>query len=105
MNLQIIKSVTGQNEYVLLPINIYNVLRDEINERIKKMTNKNEYVTFEPSDYVDNPIALARIRAGLTQEQLAKKMNVTQAYISKIEAQESVTPKLLQKVQAALFGR
>ncbi|HHF7345999.1 TPA: helix-turn-helix transcriptional regulator [Legionella feeleii] len=34
------------------------------------------------SDYVDNPVALARIQAGLTQEELASLMGVTQAYIS-----------------------
>lgn len=61
-----------------------------------------EYVPFNPVDYVDNPIALARIQAGMTQKQLAKRMNVTQAYISKIEAQDKATAKMLQKVKAAL---
>jgi transcriptional regulator with XRE-family HTH domain len=61
-----------------------------------------DYVAFNPADYVDNPIALARIKAGITQTQLAKRMQVTQAYISKIEAQQSVTLKLLHKVKTAL---
>ena len=76
MNLQIIKSV--------------------------KDRNKSDYVFFDPADYVDNPIALARIKAGITQEELAKRMQVSQAYISKIERQDRVTLKLLNKVKAAL---
>lgn len=102
MNLQVIKSINGKDEYVLLPIGIYNTLRDQINERIGRTKPADEYVPFDPADYVDNPIALARITAGITQAQLAKMMGVTQAYISKIEAQASVTAKLLQKVKLAL---
>lgn len=105
MNLQIIKSVDGKDEYALLPISIYNALRDQITERMKKMKNKNDYVAFDPADYVDNPIALTRIKAGITQEELAKRMKVTQAYISKIETQDKVTAKMLQKVKAALVKK
>ena len=66
------------------------------------VTQHKDYDAFDPADYVDNPIALARIKAGITQESLAKKMGVTQAYISKIEAQDQVTAKLLQKIKMAL---
>lgn len=69
--------------------------------RIKKIKSKNDYVRFNPAEYVDNPIALARIKAGMTQVELAKRMNVTQAYISKIE-QDKVTAKMLKKVKDAL---
>ena len=102
MNLQVIKSVEGKDEYVLLPITIYNALRSEITNRMQLSSGDNDYVPFDPADYVDNPIALARIKACLTQEELAKKMGVTQAYISKIEGQDKVTAKLLQKVKIAL---
>lgn len=98
MSLQVIKSVDGKDEYVLLPINIYIALRDQIREKI----HKNDYVNFDPADYIDNPIALARIKSGITQEQLAKRMKVSQAYISKIECQDKVTAKMLQKVKMAL---
>lgn len=53
-------------------------------------------------NYVDSPIALARIKAKVTQKELAKRLGVTQAYISKVEHQTKVTPKLLVKVKAAL---
>jgi len=102
MSLQIIKSVDGKDEYVLLPIDIYTALHGQIKERMKKTNNHVEYVSFDPADYVDNPIALARIKAGITQAELAKRMKVTQAYISKIEGQDTVTAKMLQKVKAAL---
>ena len=100
MSLQTIKSIEGKVEYVLLPISIYNTLRREIQEQLNNPDS--DYELFNPADYVDNPIALARINAGLTQAKLAKRMKVTQAYISKIETQEKVTAKLLQKVKVAL---
>ena len=102
MTLQIIKSIDGKAEYVLLPFNVYNALREEIEEALKKKYSGENYAPFELTDYVDNPIALARINVGITQEELAKRMNVTQAYISKLEGQSKVTPKVLKKVKAAI---
>lgn len=71
-------------------------------EQLKQTQKNEEYELFEPADYVDNPVALARIQAGFTQEELAKLMGVTQAHISKIENQEKVSVKLLNKVHGAL---
>jgi ribosome-binding protein aMBF1 (putative translation factor) len=102
MTLQIIKSIDGKAEYVLLPFNIYNALRSEIEEALKKKYSNEDYVPFELTDYIDNPVALARINAGITQEELAKRMNVTQAYISKLEAQNKVTAKVLKKIKSAI---
>jgi ribosome-binding protein aMBF1 (putative translation factor) len=103
MTLQIIKSIDGKAEYVLLPVSIYNTLRHQIEEALKKKKYISEdYVPFELTDYIDNPVALARINAGITQEALAERMKVTQAYISKLEAQDKVTTKVLIKVKAAL---
>lgn len=102
MTLQIIKTIDGKAEYVLLPINIYHVLREKIDEALMKKYANEDYVPFELTDYVDNPVALARIEAGITQEALAKRMNVSQAYISKLEAQNQVTTKVLKKVKAAI---
>jgi DNA-binding XRE family transcriptional regulator len=105
MILQTIKSENGKVEYVLLPINIYNALRNQIKAHLKHPDSKFDYEPFNPSDYIDNPIALARIEAGMTQEELAKRMRVTQAYVSKIENQEKVTPKILKKVKDALKSK
>jgi DNA-binding XRE family transcriptional regulator len=102
MNLQTIKSLDGKLEYVLLPVATYNALRHQITEQLKHTQENEDYEIFNPADYVDNPVALARIQAGLTQEELAKLMEVTQAYISKIENQARVTTKMLTKVKNAL---
>ena len=61
-----------------------------------------DYEVFSPADYIDNPVALARIQAGITQEELARLMNVTQAYVSKIENQKKVTAKMMQEVTKAI---
>jgi DNA-binding XRE family transcriptional regulator len=97
MNLQTIKSISGKDEYVLLPIDTYHLLKKQIDQIIN-----NEYEEFKLQDYVKNPIALARIRANVTQEALAQYLEVTQAYISKIENQKNISPKLLEKITNAL---
>lgn len=105
MTLQIIKSIDGKAEYVLLPFNIYNTLRDKIEEALKIKYSDEDYLSFELSDYVDNPVAFARINSGMTQKELAKRMNVTQAYISKLEAQNKVTAKVLKKIKTAIESK
>ncbi|KTD64235.1 helix-turn-helix protein [Legionella santicrucis] len=99
MNLQTIKSLDGKVEYVSLPVATYNALRHQITEQLKHTQENEDYEIFNPADYIDNPVALARIQAGLTQEELANLMRVTQAYISKIENQEKVTHKMLTKAK------
>lgn len=92
----------GNVEYVLLPVAAYHALRRQITEQLKHPQENENYEVFDPADYIDNPVALARIQAGITQEELAKLMGVTQAYISKIENQSKVSLKLLDKVHSAL---
>lgn len=102
MGLQIIKSVEGKDEYVLLPIAVYHALRDQITDRVSRLSPIKPSVSFEPADYVANAAALARIEAGLTQGEMAERMGVSQAYVSKIETKEKLTAKLLQKVKQAI---
>ena len=52
-----------------------------------------DYVPFALEDYVDSPIALARIKAKVTQKELAKRLGVTQAYIRPISARSSIRLK------------
>ena len=108
MNLQIIRSPNGKEEYVLLPVAIYKALKDEIDGELAHPQGKSsddEYVPFVLEDYVDNPVALARMKAHLTQKQLAERMEVSQAYISKIERQDKVTPAILERVTKAIHRK
>ena len=50
MTLQVIKSIDGKAEYVLLPINIYNSLRSEISDALKQKHKHDDYVKFELTD-------------------------------------------------------
>lgn len=106
MTLQTIKSIDGKDEYVLLPVMVYKALKQEIEDELAELeaaTEKGEeYAPFVLDDYVDNPVALARMKAHITQKELALRLKVTQAYISKIERQDKVTPQLLARVKAAL---
>lgn len=106
LNLQIIKSISGKPEFVLIPVAVYAALREQIEDEMAGLEaaadKGGDYVPFEVSDYVDNPVALARIKAGLTQKELAKRLGVSQAYVSKIERQTKVTPKLVSKVKRAI---
>ena len=86
MNLQKIKSIDGKDEYVLLPIKTYTLLKHQIN---KVLDNNNEYVPFVLEEHIKNPIALARIKARCSQQKLAKHLKISQAYISKIESNQT----------------
>ncbi|MBU1666233.1 MAG: helix-turn-helix transcriptional regulator [Gammaproteobacteria bacterium] len=105
MTLQTIKSLDGKDEYVLLPMTVYRSLQDEIAQAMAKprtLAEDDAYQPFALEDYVDNPVALARMKAQVTQQELASRLGVTQAYISKVERQEKVTPRLLERVRSAL---
>lgn len=106
MTLQKIKSLDGKDEYVLLPVAVFRALRGQIEQRlagrIAVRSKDDDYAPFVLEDYVDNPVALARIKAKITQAELARRMDVSQAYVSKIEAQVQVSSKVLAKVSAAL---
>lgn len=64
-----------------------------------------EFVPFMLGDYIKNPVRAARIEAGVTQEELAARLGVTQGYISKIEGRNyKVSDKLMKRVKVALAG-
>lgn len=97
MSLQVIKSINGKDEYVLLPVDIYNRLKPQIDSALAK-----QYEVFELTDYITNPVALMRIKANLTQKNLADLLGVSQAYISKIESSNDVSIKVINKVKHVL---
>jgi predicted transcriptional regulator len=107
MNLQTIKSSTGKLEYVLLPYCVYRSLKTPIEAELAKVKtlSDDDYVPFDPADYVDNPVALARIKAHVRQKELADRLGVSQAYISKLESQTKVSPETMMRVNAALMKK
>lgn len=109
MTLQRIKSLNGKDEYVLLPVAVYRALRREIDGELTgtkpARRTSGEYVPFVLADYVQNPVALARIKSNLTQAELARRMGVSQAYVAKVEGQDRVSAKLFAKLNAALAGK
>ena len=106
MTLQKIKSIQGKDEYVLLPIAVYRALKDQIEKELAACeANQDDEQAYEPfvlEDYVDNPVALARIKAGITQEQLAQRLGVSQSYVSQMERRNNITSKMLERVRAAI---
>ncbi len=109
MTLQKIKSIDGKDEYVLLPVVVYQTLKDQIEKALTTYETGQDdaqaYVPFVLEDYVDNPVAMARIKAGITQEQLAQRLGVSQAYVSQVERRVHVTNKMLERVTAILVKK
>ena len=77
-------------------------MKDILTGREAWADQEEDYVDFDPADYVDNPVALAQMRAQVKQIDLARHMKVTQSYISKLEHADQVSDEAMQKVQAAL---
>lgn len=101
--LQTINNTSGNPEYVLLPITVYKNLKKNIDQMVSQCVLQKDYVDFNPADFINNRIALARMKAKITQTSLAKYLNVSQAYISKIEDDEyRVTNKLFIKINNAI---
>ena len=99
MKIQVINALNGYPEYVLLPLSVYQALQTEIESKLQEMT---DYIPFVIEDYLQNPVAVARIKMGITQKVLATTMRVSQAYISRLESQTNVSANALQKVMQAL---
>ncbi|WP_350117163.1 helix-turn-helix transcriptional regulator [Nitrosomonas sp.] len=101
-----IKSIQGKDEYVLLPIAVYRALKDQIEkELVVCEANQDDEQAYEPfvlEDYVDNPVVLASIRVGITQEQLAQRLGASQSYVSQMERRNNITRKMLERVRAAI---
>lgn len=107
MTIQVIKK-NEKTDYVIIPYDEFLAFADKdlidatYIQEILQDPVEGEMTNFDFADYVDNPIQLARLRTGLTQKELADKMEVTQAYISKLERSKRVSPKALKKVTDTL---
>jgi|AP82_1055514.scaffolds.fasta_scaffold74942_2 hypothetical protein len=103
MSIQVIKK-KQKADYVIIPYDEFIAYANEdlidaaYIQDILSDPVEGEIMDFDFGDYVDNPVHLRRLKAGLTQKELAEKMGVTQAYVSKLEKSDSVSAKALKKV-------
>jgi len=107
MSIQVIKK-KQKADYVIIPYNEFLKYADEdlidsayIQEILSDPAD-GEIIDFNFEDFVNNPIHLRRLKAGLSQKELAEKMNVSQAYISKLEKMETVSAKAVKKVSDSI---
>jgi ribosome-binding protein aMBF1 (putative translation factor) len=91
-------SIAGNNMRIMLN----NQIENELVELEAWADEDEDYIDFAPADYVENPVALARLQAQVKQVDLARHMKATQPYISKLEHADQVSNEALQKIKAAL---
>lgn len=95
MQAQIIYNGNNQPAYAVIPWQDY--------QRLAALDNDDEVIPFDVTNYIDNSIKAARIKANKTQVQLAELLGVKQSYIAKIEGRNyKPTSELLARVQGAL---
>jgi len=109
MKIQVIKE-NDQPKFAVVPWEIFVRFRDEIEDEVLAAEAKRvladpvegELVPFDVARYISNPVKAARIKAELSQEDLASRMGVSQAYVSKLEKARKVSPKVLHQIGVAL---
>ena len=93
----------GKPAFVVIPYDDYVALSGA---RARRARGKDEFVPFVLSEYIQNPIRVMRVEAGLNQSQLAKRLGVSQGYVSRIEGRNfKVSDRLLSRAKAALHRR
>ena len=76
--------------------------RKDLNSELKDPKFKQEYLKAQPEFEVTRVLIEARLKKGLTQKNLAKKLKTTQSAISRLESgRVSPTISLLQKLADA----
>ena len=93
----------GKPAFVVIPYDDYVALSAA---RARRVRGKDEFVPFVLSEYIQNPIRVMRVEAGLNQSQLAKRLGVSQGYVSRIEGRNfKVSDQLLSRAKTALHRR
>jgi len=99
--LQTIRGLNGKPEFILLPIYVYKILQKKIEGILE--SDDNDYEPFLPEDYLSNPVTIARLKSGIKQKELAKRLNVSQAYVCKIEKEGyTISEALMERVKDVL---
>lgn len=110
MSIQIIRK-DNKPDYLVIPYEEFRELaREDLLDAVAAQEVlsdpvEGETTDFNFADYANNSAHTARLEAGLTQKELAAKMGVTQAYVSKLEQADKVTLKALKKITDAINGK
>lgn len=109
--LQILKDLAGRDQFVVIPHSVYERLKERIDSEYEAQRQSMALTSAVEDDAqmagtpFRNPVTLMRMRAGLKQKELAEALGITQAYVSKMENAEVVSPRFIGKVRAALQRR
>ncbi|MBU1085077.1 MAG: helix-turn-helix transcriptional regulator [Candidatus Beckwithbacteria bacterium] len=80
----------------------YIDFREDLNRELKNPEFKKEYLKAQPEFEVTRALIEARIKKGLTQKKLAKKLKTTQSAVSRLESgRANPTISFLQKLATA----
>ncbi|MBC8403310.1 MAG: helix-turn-helix transcriptional regulator [Candidatus Marinimicrobia bacterium] len=107
MSIQIIKK-DNKPDYLVIPYDEFRAMaREDLLDAVAAQVILSDPIDgelsdFQFADYAKNSALLARLEAGLTQKELAEKLGVTQAYVSKLELAGKVSVKALLKIKSVL---
>lgn len=104
-----------QPEFLVVPIDGLDINSDmsevELIEAVENAMDNlyADLVEDEPIDdfdlahYIKNPVKVMRIKARLTQKELAALMDCSQANISQIEKKDTVSAETIRRVEMAIL--
>jgi len=109
MEYQTIKE-NGKVKFVVLPVNTFRTILDRIEDEsdlcdIREAKSEPLYDQNEAENYIFmNPVKRERLERGWTQEELANRIEVKQATVSKWERKGAVYRKATRQKLAKVFG-
>ncbi|HEX4501468.1 MAG TPA: helix-turn-helix domain-containing protein [Scandinavium sp.] len=121
MNIQFIKDEKGNTQYVVVPYHVwFNMMLDRVPVEAEGEENNWEEIPSEHDEYDGVPIphevarlmdrdevslqAAWRLFRGLSQQEVADKLGVTQSAISQLESPDSRPQKRTREKLAAIYG-
>ena len=109
MEYQTIKE-NGKVKFVVLPIESFRALLDQLEDKsdlqaIREANSEPLYDQEEAESYIFmNPVKRERLDRGWTQQELARRLGVTQATVAKWERQGAVYRKRTREKLAKVFA-
>ena len=90
----------GKPAFVVIPYEDYVAMSESAGPRAGE---GDAFVPFVLGEFIRNPIRVMRIEAGLNQAKFARRLGVSQGYVSRIEGRHyKVSDRLLKRARAAL---